>query len=75
MKVTINPQPPPRRLVAVVSSLHNGMYVRNINNPDKSVWIGSMGMGSLCDQASLEELVKDHSRQPVYEGDEVTLKF
>ena len=73
MKVTVISGVKPRKLVAVLGN-GGGLFIRDGNDPSKSLYIDTAVTASKLSLNSLEELVGD-VRKGVYEGDSVTIQF
>ncbi|MCA9313391.1 hypothetical protein KDA08_03670 [Candidatus Saccharibacteria bacterium] len=66
-----------KKLVAVIGENGKGFFIRSMEYPaTKSAFIDSLGRVSTTNADALESLLKtNHLRTPVYEGDEITLRF
>lgn len=74
MQFELNNKASPPKLIAVIGCGETGIFYRTIDNG--SVWINESGVVGQSIHKSLETLLReDTTRQPIYEGDVLTITF
>jgi len=72
MNITVN-SAPARKPVALLAKSRRGIFIRD---RDGYAYFGTAGFVTKSDTISLEGLMQqDRDRQPVYEGDSITITF
>lgn len=74
MKFEINRREPDRKLIGVLDTKGSGFWW---SDPDGVIVYSSPAQRSVCSpHSTLEDILAGHSaREPIYEGDQITITF